>query len=44
MSLQEEQVRDMIAIITSFSAKLYEMRSHKIKRLLQSIKELMLSP
>ncbi|MEM3637418.1 MAG: hypothetical protein QXX17_03605 [Conexivisphaerales archaeon] len=44
MSLQEEQVRDMIAIITSFSAKLYGMRSHKIKRLLQSIKELMLSP
>ena len=38
-SPQEELVEDLVAIITSFSAKLYGLRSHKTKKLLQSIKE-----
>jgi predicted site-specific integrase-resolvase len=36
---QEELVQDLIAIITSFSAKLYGLRSHKTKRLLTAVKE-----
>lgn len=38
-SPQEELVQDMIAIITSFSAQLYGLRSHKTRKLLQSVKE-----
>ena len=38
-SPQEELVQDLIAIITSFSAKLYGLRSHKTRELLQSVKE-----
>jgi putative resolvase len=38
-SPQEELVQDLIAIITSFSAKLYGLRSHKTRKLLQSVKE-----
>jgi predicted site-specific integrase-resolvase len=39
ISPQEELVQDLIAIITSFSAKLYGLRSHKTKKLLAIIKE-----
>ena len=39
VSSQEELVQDLIAIITSFSAKLYGLRSHKTRELLQSVKE-----
>lgn len=39
VSPQEELVKDLIAIITSFSAKLYGLRSHKTKRLLETIKK-----
>jgi len=39
ISPQEELVQDLIAIITSFSAKLYGLRSHKTKRLLAAVKE-----
>ena len=28
-SIEEEMVQDMIAVITSFSSKIYELRSHK---------------
>jgi putative resolvase len=38
-SPQEELVQDLIAIVTSFSAKLYGLRSHKTKKLLQTVKE-----
>jgi len=38
-SPQEELVQDLIAVITSFSAKLYGLRSHKTRKLLQSVKE-----
>ncbi|MDG6939691.1 MAG: IS607 family transposase [Nitrososphaerota archaeon] len=38
-SPQEELVQDLIAIITSFSAKLYGLRSHKTRKLLQTVKE-----
>jgi putative resolvase len=38
-SSQEELVQDLIAIITSFSAKLYGLRSHKTRKLLQSVEE-----
>ncbi|MDG6988753.1 MAG: IS607 family transposase [Nitrososphaerota archaeon] len=44
ISPQEELVQDLIAIITSFSAKLYGLRSHKTKKLLQSVKEVTSSP
>jgi predicted site-specific integrase-resolvase len=36
---QEELVQDMIAILTSFSGKLYGMRSKKRKKLLTIMKE-----
>jgi putative resolvase len=39
ISPQEELVQDLIAIITSFSAKLYGLGSHKTKKLLQTVKE-----
>jgi putative resolvase len=39
ISPQEELVQDMIAIIMSFSAKLYGLRSHKTRKLLQSVRE-----
>ncbi len=38
-SPQEELVQDLIAITTSFSAKLYGLRSHKTRKLLQSVRE-----
>jgi len=42
-SPQEELVKDLIAIITSFSAKLYGLRSHKTKRLVGAVKEVISS-
>ena len=39
VSPQEELVQDLIAIITSFSAKLYGLRSHKTKKLLRTVRE-----
>ncbi|MDG6902254.1 MAG: IS607 family transposase [Nitrososphaerota archaeon] len=39
VSPQEELVQDMTAMITSFSAELYGPRSHKTRKLLQSVKE-----
>jgi putative resolvase len=38
-SPKEELVQDLIAIIAFFSAKLYGLRSHKTRKLLQSVKE-----
>ena len=39
ISPKEELVQDLIATITSFSAKLYGLRSHKTKKLLTTVKE-----
>lgn len=39
ISPQEELVQDLVAIITSFSARLYGLRSHKTKKLLTTVKE-----
>ncbi|MEM3197115.1 MAG: hypothetical protein QW431_04095 [Conexivisphaerales archaeon] len=38
LSAQEELTRDLISIITSFSARLYGFRSHKAKEILKVIK------
>jgi len=38
-SPQKELVQDLIVIITSFSAKIYGLRSHKTKKLLNTVKE-----
>ncbi len=37
-SASEELTRDLISIITSFSARLYGLRSHKMKRILEAVK------
>ncbi len=34
----EELSRDLISIITSFSARLYGLRSHKLKKILEAVK------
>jgi putative resolvase len=39
ISKQDELVKDMIAIITSFSSKLYGMRSYKQKKIVSAVKE-----
>ncbi|MBM7555528.1 recombinase family protein, partial [Halanaerobacter jeridensis] len=39
-SYQEELVEDVLSIITVFSAKLYGSRSHKLKKIKTSNKEL----
>ena len=39
VSANEELTRDLISIITSFSAKLYGLRSHKMKNILEAVKE-----
>jgi len=36
---QEELVEDLITIITSFAGKLYGLRSHKTKKLIERVKE-----
>jgi len=38
-SPQDELVKDLISIITSFSARLYGLRSHKTKKILSDIKK-----
>ena len=38
LTAHEELSRDLISIITSFSARLYGLRSHKIKKILEAIK------
>ena len=38
-SLEEELVRDMLSIVTSFSGKLYGIRSAKRKRLLKNMRK-----
>lgn len=38
-TLEQELVKDMLAIVTSFSGKLYGMRSHKHKRIVEHVKE-----
>jgi excisionase family DNA binding protein len=43
ISFQEELTKDLIAIITSFSAKLYGARSHKNKRLISEVKNVIYS-
>ena len=37
-SLEDELVQDMLSIVTSFSGKLYGLRSAKIKRLLENVR------
>ena len=37
-TLEQELVKDMLAIVTSFSGKLYGMRSHKKKRIVENVK------
>jgi predicted site-specific integrase-resolvase len=41
---QDELVKDLITIITSFAGGLYRLRSHKTKRLIQTVKEVVRSP
>ena len=38
-SANEELTRDLISIITSFSARLYGLRSHKMKNILEAVRE-----
>ena len=38
LSAREELSRDLISIITSFSARLYGLRSHKTRRILEAVK------
>ena len=38
-SYEEDLTRDVLEIITVFSARLYGSRSHKNKKLVQSLKE-----
>ncbi len=38
LSANEELTKDLISIITSFSARLYGLRSHKMKRILEEVK------
>ena len=39
LSANEELTRDLISIITLFSARLYGLRSHKMKDILKAVKE-----
>ena len=39
LSANEELTRDLISIITSFSARLYGLRSHKMKNILEAVRE-----
>lgn len=43
-TLEQELVKDLVSIITSFSARLYGPRSHKTKKLLASAREVLKSP
>ena len=42
LSPQEELVKDLISIITSFSARLYGLRSHKTKKIVNIVKKEMM--
>jgi len=37
--LVKELVEDLIAIVTSFAGRLYGMRSHKKKKVVESVKQ-----
>ncbi len=39
LSANEELTKDLISIITTFSARLYGLRSHKLKNILEAVKE-----
>ena len=39
LSANKEMTRDLISIITLFSSKLYGLRSHKMKNILEAVKE-----
>ena len=39
LSANEELTKDLISIITSFSARLYGLRSRKLKNILEAVKE-----
>ena len=41
---EADLVRDMLALIASFSGRLYGMRSHKQKELLKCAREVLTSP
>ncbi len=41
---EEELAKDLVSIITSFSARLYGLRSHKTKRLIATAREVIKSP
>ncbi len=43
-SPETELVRDLVSIITSFSARLYGLRSHKTKKLLQETRKVLAEP
>ena len=38
-SANKEMTKDLISIITSFSARLYGLRSHKMKNILEAVRE-----
>ena len=38
-SPEKEHVEDLLSIVTSFAGKLYGMRSHRKKRLVETIKD-----
>jgi len=38
-SFREERARDLVSLVTAFSAKLFGLRSHKTKRVLDAINE-----
>ncbi|MFQ6067247.1 MAG: IS607 family transposase [bacterium] len=40
-TLEEELTQDLLAIITSFSGKLYGMRSHKARKVVKTVKEVL---
>ena len=37
--LQQELIEDLIAIVTSFAGRLYGMRSHKKKKVVETVKQ-----
>lgn len=43
-TLEEELAKDLISIITSFSARLYGLRSHKTKKLIATTREVIKCP
>jgi len=43
-TLQEELVEDLITVISCFAGKLYGMRSHKYKKVVEGAKQLLQDP